>query len=119
MDGHTTTSEVRDARFDALWREHRGVVLDLAFKLLGTFAEAEDAAQEAFARLLRADIDAIDDVRAWLVVVTTRLCLDDLRSARVQRVDLTDAVGDHASGAAPDPADRVTLDERIRDALGV
>jgi RNA polymerase sigma-70 factor (ECF subfamily) len=121
MDGGTTVSGVRDARFDALWREHRGVVLDLAFKLLGSFAAAEDAAQEAFARLLRADIDAIDDVRAWLVVVTTRLCLDDLRSARSTRVDLAGSVVDVGSGAAasPDPADRVTLDERIRHALVV
>jgi RNA polymerase sigma-70 factor, ECF subfamily len=41
--------------------------------------------QEAFSRLRRTDLDPIEDVRAWLVVVVSRLCLDQLRSARVKR----------------------------------
>src|SRR5205814_5270418 len=68
-----------DGRFDALWREHRFVLLDLAYKMLGNFGDAEDAVQEAFSRLLHADVDAIDDIRGWLVVVVSRLCVDQLR----------------------------------------
>ena len=57
----------------AAWREHRRHLLDIAFRMLGNLAEAEDVVQEAFSRLVVADVDAIDDVGGWLVVVTTRL----------------------------------------------
>ena len=67
-------------------------------RMLGTVTEAEDVVQEAFARLLREDIETIEDVRGWLVVVTTRLSLDQLRSAR-------EAGGVHRS-VAPRAADR-------------
>src|SRR5947209_558414 len=99
-----------DGRFDALWREHRFTLLDLAYKMLGNFGDAEDAVQEAFSRLLRADVDAIDDVRGWLIVVVSRLCVDQFRSPRRQRVDLGtdwDAIGVHPMA---DAADRVSLD---------
>ena len=73
-----------DATVEA-WREHRRYLLDVAYRMLGTVTEAEDVVQEAFARLLREDIETIEDVRGWLVVVTTRLSLDQLRSARAKR----------------------------------
>ena len=50
--------------------------------MLGNISDAEDTVQDAFSRLRRADLDDIDDVRGWLVVVVSRLCLDLLRSAR-------------------------------------
>src|SRR5256886_16201850 len=89
--------------------------------MLGSVTDAEDAVQEGFARLLRADIDSIDDVRGWLVVVVTRLCLDQLRSARVKREAyvgpwLPEPVIS-PPGAEPDPADRITLDDSVRLAL--
>jgi RNA polymerase sigma-70 factor (ECF subfamily) len=103
------------------WREHRRVALDVAYRLLGSLVEAEDAVQEAFARLARQRVEEIDDVRAWLVVVVSRICLDELGSARVRR----DAyVGPWlpepmlaVAGSEPDPADRITLDETVRMAL--
>jgi len=99
---------------DDLWRAHRRYLLDLAFRMLGNIGDAEDIVQEAFTRLLRVDGDEIDDVRGWLVVVVSRLCLDQLRSARVRRevgveVELADD--------EVDPADRVTLDDSVRLAL--
>src|SRR5437764_14008001 len=72
----------------AAWLEHRAFLVDLAFKMLGDFGDAEDAVQEAFSRLLRVDQAAIEDVRGWLVVVVSRLCLDVLRSARSRRLGL-------------------------------
>lgn len=101
------------------WLEHRHYVLDLAFRMLGDLAAAEDAVQEAYIRLLRADIDEIDDVRGWLVVVVGRICLDQLRSARVRHEDRTAAVDETNPIELDDPADRVTLDESIRVALFV
>ena len=99
------------------WTEHRPYLVDVAFRILGNITEAEDAVQEAFTRLLPRDLEEIDDLRAWLVVVVSRLCLDTLRSAhnRHERPDpLTDAV---IASSAPDPSDRVTLDDRVSTAL--
>ena len=66
------------------WRRHRPYLVNLAYQMLGDVGDAEDVAQEAFLRLARADFDAIDDIRAWLTVVTGRLCLDQVRSARAR-----------------------------------
>ncbi len=64
-----------DARFTEAWSNHHGFLLDVAYRLLGSYSEAEDTVQEAFTKLLRTDLDPIEDVRAWLVVVVSRLCL--------------------------------------------
>jgi RNA polymerase sigma-70 factor (ECF subfamily) len=103
-----------DERFAALWQEHRGVLVDVAFRMLGSIGEAEDMVQEAFVRLLQVDVDELDDVRGWLVVVVSRLCLDRLRSARSRREEPAAVVD---SAPAGDPADRVTLDDSVRMAL--
>lgn len=105
------------------WRRHRPYLVNLAYQILGDVGDAEDIAQEAFLRLSRVDPNEIDDLRGWLTVVTSRLCLDQVRSARARYerpADPTDdgrrptAVG-HSSPI--DPADRVTLDDEIRTAL--
>lgn len=115
------TPQGQEARIDAIWREHRPFLVDLAFRMLGNIGDAEDTVQDAFARLLRVDLDGIEDVRGWLVVVVSRLCIDDLRSARSRREvgrENLDVVADAAfARRGPDPADRVTLDEGIRMAL--
>ena len=104
----------------AAWRRHHPYLVNLAYQMLGDVGDAEDVAQEAFLRLSRADLDAIEDVRAWLTVVAGRLCLDQVRSARVRH----ERPDDFGSGVAalnqsgrPDPADRVTLDDEVRTAL--
>jgi RNA polymerase sigma-70 factor (ECF subfamily) len=112
-----------EERFAEAWDEHRGFVVDLAFRMLGRIGDAEDVAQETFARLVAADIDDIDDVRAWLVVVSTRLCLDQLRSSRSRRDTMVASVEvdplDDPAAATADPADRITLDDSISMALAV
>src|SRR5215469_6979541 len=107
--------------FNQAWAEHHGFLLDVAYRLLGSYSDAEDIVQEAFTRLLRSDLDPIEDVRAWLVVVVSRLCLDQLRSARVRHEAY---VGPwfpeplvSAADPAADPADVVTLDESVRMAM--
>ena len=117
MNGDATGDpEVGDGAIGVVWREHRAFLVDLAFKMLGNFSTAEDVVQDAFGRLLRVDIASLDDVRGWLVVVVSRLCLDELRSARSRRQDLG-ADPDKSAMHTPDPADRVTLDDEIRMAL--
>ncbi len=104
-----------------LWHDHHQHVMDLAYRMLGSVAEAEDITQETFLRVARTDRTTIEDVRGWLITVTARLCLDQLRSARVRRAryvgpwlpePLVSLPGDQT-----DPADRVTLDDSIRLAL--
>ena len=74
-----------DGAIAEIWREHHRYVLDIAYRMLGSVSDAEDAVQEAFARLVRTGSEEIEDVRGWLVVVVTRLCLDQLRSSRTKR----------------------------------
>ncbi|MGH3639880.1 MAG: RNA polymerase sigma factor SigI [Mycobacterium sp.] len=102
------------------WRDHRPYLVNLAYQMLGDVGESEDVAQEAFLRLSRADPAGIDDVRGWLTVVAGRLCLDQLRSARVRLEtrllpEYDSTVDDGALGR--DPADRVTLDDEVGIAL--
>lgn len=107
--------------------DHRHYLLDLAFRMLGDIGSAEDVVQEAYSRLMRADIEDIEDERGWLIVVTSRLCLDQIRSAHSRRERAHDAseieyvapVGPAATreSVSADPADRVTFDDSVRLAL--
>jgi RNA polymerase sigma-70 factor (ECF subfamily) len=106
-----------DDELGQAWRDHRRHVLDIGFRMLGNLSEAEDVVQEAFARLARADLDQIDDVGGWLVVVASRLCLDRLRSGRRHPTSPEASLGDRPADGAVDPADRVTLDDSVRIAL--
>jgi RNA polymerase sigma-70 factor, ECF subfamily len=65
--------------------DHRGALVGLAYRMLGSVADAEDVVQEAFVRLDRHGTDGIDNVGGWLHRTTSRLCLDRLRSAAVRR----------------------------------
>jgi len=90
--------------------------------MLGDIGAAEDAVQDAFTRLLAADIGEIEDERGWLIVVTSRLCLDRIRSARARRERPHDAaeiefVAPPAQDRLANPADRVTLDDSVSLAL--
>ncbi|MBS0218618.1 MAG: RNA polymerase sigma factor SigJ [Proteobacteria bacterium] len=69
----------------ALFQQHRSRLFGLAYRMLGTPADAEDVLQDAWLRLQAQDTAALDDPEAWLVTVTTRLALDRLRRARTER----------------------------------
>jgi RNA polymerase sigma-70 factor (ECF subfamily) len=90
----------------ASFEPHRRRLLGLAYRMLGSMAEAEDAVQEAYLRWHDADRESVEDTRAYLMTTTTRICLDVLKSARVRREGyvgpwLPDPVTDTAS-LAPD-----------------
>jgi RNA polymerase sigma-70 factor (ECF subfamily) len=111
------------AGIDEIWHQHRRRVLDVAYRMLGSVHDAEDVVQEAYSRLLAIDVEALDDVRGWLVTVTSRLCIDRLRAhERVKRAYvgpwLPEPIVDAAS-ADVDLADRITLDDTVRMALMV
>jgi RNA polymerase sigma factor (sigma-70 family) len=62
----------------------------VAYRMLGSLTEADDAVQEAWFRLARADTGAVQDLRAWLTTVVSRVCLDMLRARSTRREDLLD-----------------------------
>ncbi len=108
-----------DAIADA-WRRHRAYLVNLAYQMLGDVGDAEDVAQEAFLRLSRVDPLGVEDMRGWLTVVTSRLCLDQLRSARARYErpgDIEQQPAPLHHSRLPDPADRVTLDDDVSAAM--
>ncbi|MGB9305992.1 MAG: RNA polymerase sigma factor SigI [Mycobacterium sp.] len=114
-------SQPQSGQLDHAWRQHRPYLINLGYQITGDVGAAEDVAQEAFLRLSRVDPNEIDDVRGWLTVVTSRLCLDQVRSARVryERPDPGHLASETLPDKSPhlDPADRVTLDDEIHTAL--
>jgi len=93
MDGREWVTE----RFEA----NRSHLRAVAYRMLGSMSEADDAVQEAWLRLSRSDVNAVENLRAWLTTVTARVCLNMLRSRRSRREEM---VGVHL----PEPI--VTLD---------
>ncbi|MDQ0644409.1 RNA polymerase sigma factor SigJ [Microbacterium murale] len=116
-------------QIDELQRERR-TLLALAYRMLGTVADAEDAVQETYVRWYRLpDVERarIENPAAWLTRVASRICLDMLGSARARRERYVGEwlpeplPGESAIAAAVpvDPLDRVTLDESVSLALMV
>jgi RNA polymerase sigma-70 factor (ECF subfamily) len=90
----------------ASFEPHRRRLLGLAYRMLGSMAEAEDAVQEAYLRWHGADREHVAEPRAFLITTTTRICLDVLKSARARREEyvgpwLPDPVTD-TGALAPD-----------------
>src|SRR5438309_3472296 len=91
------------------FEQHRGHLRAVAYRMLGSASEAEDAVQESWIRLGRTDVSDVENLRAWLTTVVARVCLDMLRTRTSRREDpldthvpdpvLTRAAGDPESDA--------------------
>jgi RNA polymerase sigma-70 factor, ECF subfamily len=131
----TTQSEPGNGRPDpnvsAIMSERRQLI-NLAYRLLGSLADAEDVVQETYARwyaMPQQQQEAIESPGAWLTTVASRICLNQLGSARARREtyvgewipeplpERTEWISGRAGGTTVDPADRVTLDESINMAF--
>jgi RNA polymerase sigma factor (sigma-70 family) len=131
----TAESDPGDSRLDpslsAIMGERRQLI-NLAYRLLGSLADAEDVVQETYARwyaMTRQRREAIESPGGWLTRVASRICLDLLGSARARREsyvgewlpepvpDGTEWINGRSGGTTLDPADRVTLDESINMAF--
>lgn len=115
----STDAGVRAEAFEP----HRDHLFGVAYRLLGEVGSAEDAVQEAFLRLQRAPRD-LEEPRAWLTTVVTRICLDELRSARARREVyvgpwLPEPLVSPVREPGPDPAERVEHLESLSMAMMV
>jgi len=70
------------------FESHRGRLRSLAYRMLGSLAEADDAVQEAWLRLSRSPAGEVGNLGAWLTTVTGRICVDMLRSRQARREEL-------------------------------
>ncbi|MGH7911391.1 MAG: sigma-70 family RNA polymerase sigma factor, partial [Candidatus Dormibacteraceae bacterium] len=97
------------------FQDHRRQLLGVAYRMLGSLSEAEDAVQEAWIRLSRAPRGEIENLEAWLRTVVARLCLDALRQRRARREETLDAhVPDPVvTGPGADPQEEVLLGEAV------
>ncbi|GAB3143643.1 sigma-70 family RNA polymerase sigma factor [Micromonospora sonneratiae] len=111
------------------FEQHRPYLMAVAYRMLGSRTEAEDAVQEAWLRYEAADRTGIEELRAWLTTVTGRICLDVLRSARMRReayvgpwlpepvVSRLPAGVGAVAGFAADPADQAVRRDEVSYAL--
>lgn len=102
------------------FEENRSHLRGVAYRMLGSLSEADDAVQEAWLRLNRADTHEVENLRGWLTTVVARVCLDMLRSRRARREE---AVGEQVpepvvnSEAATDPEREAVLADSVGLAL--
>ncbi len=103
------------------FEEHRAHLRSVAYRMLGSLNEADDAVQESWLRLSRSDTGDVRDLRAWLTTVVSRVCLDMLRSRATRREDSLDVhVPDPiVTRVDDDPADHAVMAESVGIALMV
>lgn len=86
------------------FEERRPQLRAVAYRMLGSLADADDAVQDAWERVNRAGADDVENLNAWLTTIVARICLNTLRSRNIRREDAAGAV-------VPDPV--VTLDDQV------
>jgi len=106
-----------DLRLAELFEQHRGRLRGVAYRMLGSLSDAEDAVQEAWLRLSRSDADSIENLGGWLTTVVARVCLNVLRSRREEPlgVHLPDPIIQRDNVA--DPEREALLSESVGLAL--
>jgi RNA polymerase sigma factor (sigma-70 family) len=102
------------------FESHRTRLRAVAYRMLGSISEADDAVQEAWLRLSRSDAPAIDNLEGWLMTVIARVCLDQLRARRSRReAPVADGMPEPlvSRDAAIDPEQAVLLGDAVGLAL--
>jgi len=102
-----------------IFEENRTHLRAVAYRLLGSVHEADDAVQETWLRLERSDTSGVDNLPAWLTTVVSRICLDQLRSRTARREDLDAEPDDGVAELPPDPATEAEHADAVGRALMV
>jgi RNA polymerase sigma factor (sigma-70 family) len=112
---------VTDPSLSTQFEENRPRLRAVAYRMLGSASEAEDAVQETWLRLTRADADAVDNLSGWLTTVVTHVCLDMLRArkTRDQHAAPAAAEGIVAASGPSDPEREVLLADAVGSAMMV
>src|SRR3712207_185555 len=97
--------------------EHRGLLVSVAYRILGSVTDAEDAVQEAWLRWAGVDHSGIENPRAFLVRVTTRLAIDRLRRAKARRESYVGPWLPEPVATGGDAAEGVELAESVTMAM--
>ncbi|MGB9144285.1 MAG: sigma-70 family RNA polymerase sigma factor, partial [Acidobacteriaceae bacterium] len=87
------------------FEESRGHLRGVAYRMLGSLSEADDAVQECWLRLSRTDTTGVENLRGWLTTVVGRVCLDMLRSRQSRREEPLEAPGKEAPAPVAHVAD--------------
>ncbi|TCJ94183.1 RNA polymerase sigma factor SigJ [Nocardia alba] len=95
-----------------LFESHRTHLLSVAYRLTGSVGDAEDAVQESWLRMAGVHQSEIDDLRAWLTIVVSRICFDHLRGAAVRRET-------YVGQWLPEPIVSAAVSSRTSDPLNV
>ncbi len=98
------------------FEQSRSHLRAVAYRMLGSGSEAEDAVQEAWIRFARSDTGAVENLRGWLTTVVSRVCLDMLRARRARREELLEAPNVTLSDPT-DPEQEVLLADSVGLAL--
>jgi RNA polymerase sigma factor (sigma-70 family) len=100
------------------FEEHRSRLRAVAYRMLGSLSEADDAVQETWLRLSRTDSDGIENLGGWLTTVVGRVCLNILRSRRTRREDPLDA---HVPDPIVSRADEIDVEHEalLADSVGL
>ncbi|MFI6321710.1 RNA polymerase sigma factor SigJ [Nonomuraea sp. NPDC050556] len=96
---------------------HRSLLIGVAYRILGSAADAEDIVQEAWLRWSGVDADTVEDPKAYLIRITSRLAIDRLRSAQVRREAYVGPWLPEPIATSPDVAEHAELAESVELAL--
>ncbi|MEU1672332.1 RNA polymerase sigma factor SigJ [Streptomyces roseifaciens] len=116
-DGHGSVGSEQEDSLGAGWESHRPAVFGVAYRLLGSVADAEDVTQDVWLRAAGADLRDVGDLRAWLVTVAARRSYDILRSARVRRESYVGPWLPEPLLTGPDASQPVLVDESVSSAM--
>ncbi|WP_194891103.1 RNA polymerase sigma factor SigJ [Catenulispora pinisilvae] len=112
-----------DARAAQVFNGHRRLLTSVAYRVLGRWSDAEDVVQDAWLRWSGSDYTSVQDPKAFLVTVTTRLAIDQLRKAQTRKESYVGpwlpepVLTRDGADTAPDTADRVVLDDTVSLAM--
>ncbi|MEU8396203.1 RNA polymerase sigma-70 factor [Nonomuraea sp. NPDC048892] len=101
------------------FEDHRSLLTGVAYRILGSVADAEDVVQEAWLRWSKVDEAGVDDPKAYLIRVTSRLAIDRLRWARSRRESYVGPWLPEPIGTTPDAAEHAELADSVEMALMV
>src|SRR3989442_15971429 len=111
----------RDEWLAQRFEDNRDHLRTVAYRMLGSVTEADDAVQETWLRLSRSDTSAVENLGGWLTTVVARVCLDMLRSRKSKHEESLEEHTEHAPDKIPDHNDNIDPEQEalLADSVGL